>query len=263
MEEFTGITVEVKDYIGIVRFNRPPVNACSRPMVLSIQRAFDSFSNNANVRVAILTGTGKMFCAGADIKQRSMDLESGEALKPGAQSAHSRAGREGFNSVLECDVPVICAINGPAIGAGLAYVASCDYAIAADTAYLQLGEINVGLLGGGRHAQRMFGTYTARRMMYTGDRISAAELFRRNIVEKVVPADQLMAEAMAMAENVASKSPIAIKLAKRAMNAIEYMSLRDGYRFEQGMTAEASHTEDAREAAAAFVEKRKPVFKGK
>jgi len=263
VEEFTGITVEVKDYIGIVRFNRPPVNACSRPMVLSIQRAFDSFSNNANVRVAILTGTGKMFCAGADIKQRSMDLESGEALKPGAQSAHSRAGREGFNSVLECDVPVICAINGPAIGAGLAYVASCDYAIAADTAYLQLGEINVGLLGGGRHAQRMFGTYTARRMMYTGDRISAAELFRRNIVEKVVPADQLMAEAMAMAENVASKSPIAINLAKRAMNAIEYMSLRDGYRFEQGMTAEASHTEDAREAAAAFVEKRKPVFKGK
>ena len=263
MDDLVDITVEVKDYIAVVKFNRPPVNAVSRPMALSMQRAFDSFSNNPAVRVAILTGNGKMFCAGADIKQRSKDLESGVALQPGAQSAHSRAGREAFNSILECDVPVICAINGPAIGAGLAYVASCDYAIAADTAYLQLGEINVGLLGGGRHAQRMFGTYTARRMMYSGDRISADDMYRRNIIEKVVPADQLMAEAMAMAENIASKSPIAIKLAKRAMNAIEYMSLRDGYRFEQGMTAEASHSEDSKEAAAAFVAKRKPVFKGR
>jgi enoyl-CoA hydratase len=263
MDDYSGILVDVKDFIAIVTFDRPPVNATSRPMVLSIQRAFDSFNNNPDVRVAILTGSGKMFCAGADIKQRSLDLESGQALQPGAQSAHSRAGREGFNCILECDVPVIAALNGPAIGAGLAFVASCDYIIAADTAFVALGEINVGLLGGGRHAQRMFGTYGARRMMYTGDRISAQEMYRRNIIEKVVPADKLMAEAMAMAENVAGKSPIAVRLAKRAMNAIEYMTLRDGYRFEQGMTAELSHTEDAREAAAAFVGKRKPVFKGK
>ena len=263
MEEFSGIKVEIKDFIGVVTFDRPPVNATSRPMVLSIQRAFDSFNNNPAVRVAVLTGTGKMFCAGADIKQRSLDLESGHALQPGAQSAHSRAGREAFNSILDCDVPVIAALNGPAIGAGLAFIASCDYMIAADSAFVALGEINVGLLGGGRHAQRMFGTYGARRMMYTGDRISAAEMYRRNIIEKLVPADKLMEEAMAMAANVASKSPLAIKLAKRAMNAIETMTLRDGYRFEQGMTAELSHSDDAKEAAAAFVGKRKPVFKGR
>jgi enoyl-CoA hydratase len=99
--------------------------------------------------------------------------------------------------------------------------------------------------------------------MYTGDRISAQEMYRRGLVEKIVPADKLMEEAMAMAATVAQKSPIAIKLAKRAMNTVEDMTLKDGYRFEQQLTADLSHTEDAKEAAAAFVQKRKPVFKGR
>src|SRR5690606_2664971 len=110
-----------------------------------------------------------------------------------------RAGREGFNCILDCDIPVIGALNGPAIGAGLAFLASCDYIIAAETAFVALGEINVGLMGGGRHAQRLFGTYTARRMMYTGDRVSAQEMYRRGIVEKIAPPEKLMEEAMAMA----------------------------------------------------------------
>ena len=263
MEESSGVRVDVRDHIAVVTFDRPPVNATSRAMVLATQQAFDSFNNNPDVRVAILTGAGKTFCAGADIKKRSADLESGDVLQPGAHSAHSRAGREGFNCILDCDVPVIGALNGPAIGAGLAFLASCDYIIAADTAFVALGEINVGLLGGGRHAQRIFGTFGARRMMYTGDRIPATEMYRRGLVEKVVPAEKLMEEAMAMARTVAEKSPVAVKLAKRAMNAIEFMTLRDGYRFEQTMTAELTHTEDAKEAAAAFVEKRKPNFKGR
>ena len=263
MTEPTGLRVEIKDYIAVVTFDRPPVNATSRPLVLATQQAFDSFNNNPDVRVAILTGAGKVFCAGADVKARSSSLESGDALKPGAQSAHSRIGREGFNCILDCEVPVIAALNGPAIGAGLAFLASCDYIVAADTAFVALGEINVGLMGGGKHAQRMFGTYTARRMMYTGDRISAQDMYRRGIVEKIVPADKLMEEAMAMAANVASKSPIAVRLGKRAMNTVENMTLKDGYRFEQQLTADLSHTEDAREAAASFVEKRKPVFKGR
>lgn len=261
--EDPGVRVEVKDYIGIVTLDRPPVNATSRPMVMAVQQAFDSFNNNPNVRVALFTGKGKLFCAGADIKARSSSLESGQALQPGAQSAHSRMGREAFNCIIDCDVPVIGVLNGPAIGAGLAFIASCDYLIAADTAFVALGEINVGLMGGGKHAQRLFGTYTARRMMYTGDRISAQEMYRRGIVEKVVPPEKLWEEAMAMAATVAEKSPIAIKLAKRAMNTVEDMTLKDGYRFEQQLTADLSHTEDAKEAAAAFVQKRKPVFKGR
>lgn len=259
----TGLRVEVKDYIAVVTLDRPPVNATSRPLVLEIQAAFDSFNNNPDVRVAVLTGAGRVFCAGADVKLRSAGLESGQAVQPGALEQHARIGREGFYSIMECEVPVIGALNGPAVGAGLAFAASCDYLIAAENAFIALNEINVGLLGGGRHAQRLLGTFGARRLMYSGVRIYAPELLARRVVEKVVPAEKLMEEAMALAGEIADKSPLAVKMAKRAMNAVEFLSIRDGYRFEQTMTGELSKTEDAKEAAAAFVEKRKPVFKGR
>jgi enoyl-CoA hydratase len=99
--------------------------------------------------------------------------------------------------------------------------------------------------------------------MYTGERVGAAELYRLGIVEKVVPAAQLMVEARALAQNIAEKSPLAIRLAKHAMNTIEFMDLRNGYRFEQNMTHELTGSEDAKEAARAFVEKRKPIFAGR
>jgi len=99
--------------------------------------------------------------------------------------------------------------------------------------------------------------------MYTGERVGAAELYRLGIVEKVVAPEKLRDEAHALARNIAEKSPIAIRLAKHAMNTIEFMDLRDGYRFEQNMTHELTGSEDAKEAARAFVEKRKPVFKGR
>jgi enoyl-CoA hydratase len=99
--------------------------------------------------------------------------------------------------------------------------------------------------------------------MYTGERLGAAELYRLGVVEKVVAPDQLMTEARALAQVIAEKSPLAIRLAKHAMNTIEVMDLRNGYRFEQNMTHELTGSEDAKEAARAFVEKRKPVFKGK
>jgi enoyl-CoA hydratase/carnithine racemase len=164
---------------------------------------------------------------------------------------------------MECKKPVIGAINGPALGAGLAVAASCDILLAAEEASLGLPEINVGLLGGGRHTMRLFGHSRTRRMMLTGYRVSGPELLRLGIVEACVPGPELMATAMEMAAEVAAKSPVAIRLAKHALNTIEEMSLRDGYRFEQNMTAELSGYEDSKEAMQAFVEKRSPVFKGR
>ncbi len=152
---------------------------------------------------------------------------------------------------------------GLPLGAGLAIAASCDILIAAETAMLGLPEINVGLLGGGRHAMRLFGHSKARRLMFTGQRLAGPELYRLGVVEACVPADQLMETAQALAAEMAAKSPIAMRLAKHAMNAIEFMTLRDGYRFEQNMTAELSKYEDSKEAMRAFVEKRDPVFKGR
>lgn len=148
-------------------------------------------------------------------------------------------------------------------GGGLALIAWCDILIASEKALFGLPEIDVGLLGGGRHTQRLFGVFKTRKMMYTGERIGAQELYRRGIVEKVVPASELMPEAQALAQDITSKSPLAIRLAKHAMNTIEFMDLRDGYRFEQNMTHELSDSEDAKEAARAFVAKRQPVFAGK
>ncbi len=252
------IRCEVSDYIAQVTMDRPPVNALSQEFQEEMMLVFDTISDRDDVRVAVLTGAGKHFCAGADIKSRA-----GSERQPGDGWQHSRRAREAFHSIVECKVPVIGAINGSALGAGLAIAASCDILIAAENCALGLPEINVGLLGGGRHAMRLFGHSKARRMMFTGQRLDGRELYRLGVVEACVPADQLMDTAMALAKEIASKSPIAMQLAKHAMNAIEFMNLRDGYRFEQSMTAELSKYEDSKEAMQAFVEKREPVFKGK
>ena len=164
---------------------------------------------------------------------------------------------------MECRKPVIAAINGAALGAGLAVAASCDILLASETAVLGLPEIDVGLLGGGRHSMRLFGHSRTRRMMFTGYRVPAEELYRLGIVEACLPQEKLMDAAMELAKEIAGKSPIAMGLAKHAINTIETMSLRDGYRFEQNMTTELSKYEDSKEAMMAFVEKRAPVFKGK
>ncbi|MNL45638.1 2,3-dehydroadipyl-CoA hydratase [compost metagenome] len=142
-------------------------------------------------------------------------------------------------------------------------MASCDILLAASTAVVGLPEINVGLLGGGRHGMRLFGHSRLRRMMLTGLRVDGDELYRLGIVEASVPAEALMDRALELAHELASKSPLASVLAKQTLNAIEDMSLRDGYRYEQDMTAAIAKTEDAQEARRAFLEKRAPVFQGK
>lgn len=252
------ITCEVQDHIALVTMDRPPVNAVNAQFLEEMMRVFDTLTDQDEVRVAILTGAGKVFCAGADLKARVA-----HAPQPGEFWQHSRRAREAFHSILECRVPVIAAINGPALGAGLGIVASCDLLLASEHAVLGLPEINVGLLGGGRHAMRLFPHSTARRLMFTGRRLSGSELYRLGVVEECVPADTLIDAARALAAEIASKSPVAVRLAKHAMNTIEFMSLRDGYRFEQNMTGELGKYEDSREAMRAFVEKRPPVFTGR
>ena len=252
------IRCTVADFIAVVTMDNPPVNAQDRRFHEQMMAVFDGLSDRDDVRVAVLTGAGKVFSAGADIKQRA-----GAEPAPGERWQHSRRARECFHAIMECKVPVIAAINGAALGAGLALAASCDILLCAERAVLGLPEIDVGLLGGGRHAMRLFGHSLTRRIMLTGYRVPGPELFRLGIVEACVPADQLMARAMALAAEIAAKSPIAVRLAKHALNTIEEMSLRDGYRFEQNMTAELSGHADSKEAMRAFIEKRPPIFTGR
>lgn len=252
------VKCRIADHIAVVTMDRPPVNAQNSQFNNDMALVFDTISDLDDVRVAVLTGAGKCFSAGADIKDRA-----GKERQPGDAWQHNRRVRESFLSIVECQKPVIGALNGAALGAGLAVAASCDILVAAEEAVLGLPEINVGLLGGGRHAMRLFGHSRTRRMMFTGLRVDGKELYRLGVVEACVPGHALMETAMGIAREIASKSPAAMRLAKHALNTIEEMSLRDGYRFEQNMTVEIGKTEDSKEAMRAFVEKRPPVFKGR
>lgn len=258
MEDLTQLKVVIADHVATLTMNAPPVNALTRVLNDELTLALDRISEMDDVRVVILTGQGKVFCAGADLKGRAEMIKG-----PGDLVAHSRRTRECFHAIRECAKPVIAAINGAALGSGLAMVASSDILIASERASLGLPEVDVGLLGGCRHAMRLFSHSRLRRMALTGHRVLGPELYRLGIVEACTTADELMPAALEIAATIAAKSPVSTRLGKHTLNVIEGMSLRDGYRYEQDMTAIVGKTDDAKEAQLAFKEKRTPVFKGR
>jgi len=252
-----SIDLEVSDCIAVVRLDKPPVNALDRATRRRLIEIFDEVSERPDVRVAILTGTGKFFCSGADLKDRPNADKAGDFLD------HNRWTRETGNAIRECAKPVIAAVNGPALGAGFGLMASCDIFLASEDATFAMPEINVGLAGGVSMLRTMVGRSFTRRMFFTGMKVPAAELYRRGVIDEVVPAEQLMPLALEIAQEIASKAPLAIAYAKQAANMMDLMPQRDGYRFEQNFTMALARTEDAQEARQAFLEKRKPVYKGR
>jgi enoyl-CoA hydratase len=252
-----SINLEVSDHIAVVRLDKPPVNALDRATRRRLIEIFDEVSERSDVRVAVLTGTGKFFCSGADLKDRPDADKAGDFLD------HNRWTRETGNAIRECAKPVIAAVNGPALGAGFGLMASCDIFLASEDATFAMPEINVGLAGGVSMLRTMVGRSFTRRMFFTGMKVSAAELYRRGVIDEVVPTEQLMPLAMEIAQEIASKAPLAIAYAKQAANMMDLMPQRDGYRFEQNFTMALARTEDAQEARKAFLEKRKPVYKGR
>jgi enoyl-CoA hydratase len=253
-----NLKLDVRDYIATVTLARPPVNATGRALRGELIQVFDAMADREDVRVVILTAEGKTFCAGADIKERT--LMTGE---PGEYGALNRLVREMFYSIMECPKPVIAAVNGAALGAGMALVLCCDIILASENAVFGMPEVDVGLAGGVKFLERHLGPSKSRRMLLTGQRVPATELYRLGVVEECVLADALMPTALALAMEIAGKSPLAVRMLKESFNAVENLPLRDGYRLEQNMTVALSRSDDAREAREAFVEKRKPVFKGR
>jgi enoyl-CoA hydratase len=258
MNDYTELKVKIEGHVAVLTMDSPPVNALTKSLNDELTQALDLISETDDIRCVVLTGAGKQFCAGADLKGRAQVIKG-----PGDLPAHSRRTRECFHAIRECAKPVVAAINGSALGAGLAIVASADVLIASDKGVIGAPEVDVGLLGGGRHGMRLFGHSLLRRMMLTGYRVPAAELYRLGVIEACTTPEELMPRAIEMAQVIASKSPVSTRMIKHTLNVIEDMSLRDGYRYEQDMTAAIAKTEDAKEAQAAFREKRKPVFKGK
>ena len=252
----TNIFMEVSAYVAVVSIDRPPVNALDRTTREELISTFDEITDRHDIRVALLTGRGDVFCAGSDLKDRpSADI-------PGQFSQHNRLAREIGNSIRECSKPVIAAVNGAALGAGLGLAAACDIILASDNAVFGLPEIDVGLAGGAAVLEELFGRSRMRRMLYTGMRLPASELYRLGIIEASVPREHLMNEAREIATEISKKSPLGVQKFKLSANMANLMSPRDCYRFEQDLTVELSKTEDAQEARRAFVEKRDPVFKG-
>jgi enoyl-CoA hydratase len=253
------ISVQLEDHIATVTVDRPPVNAVTRATFDEICDAFRSFNDDREVRVAIFTAAGdRAFMAGVDL--RSVGQTTGE---PPASRVTDRARgvRDAMLAVIDCAVPVIGAINGPALGAGLAFAACCDILIAADNATFGTTEINVGLLGASSHLSQLVGRYKAREMFFTGEVAPASELYRLGAVRAVVPRDELLPTARALAVQLAAKSPIALRLAKESMNRVEYLPLMDAYRTEQDYTARLQGFEDATEARQAYLDKREPDWK--
>jgi len=253
------LEVEVVGAVATVTFSRPPVNALTRQVLVDLTEVFDGFADDRTVAVAVFRTVGeKAFIAGVDLKDVA---EAPAAEDVRAQVDAGRVAREAFRALHECAVPVVAAVDGPCIGGGVALVACCDILLASDRATFGLKEIDMGLLGASSHLVRMLGPYKAREMFLTGRMAPAAELAALGAVSRVVPAQELHAAADSLARDLATKSPLALRMAKESMNRAEGLHFLEGYRLEQDYTARLMRLEDSAEARAAFLEKRPPRWR--
>lgn len=252
----TDLVVETTDKIVTVTIDRPPVNALTLALYGQIADTFEAIGRRTDVHCVVLTGRGtRAFCAG-------LDLNEFLAATPEQDPERAAIVRRMFSAVRHCALPVIAAVNGPALGAGCVLASVCDIRIAATNATFGLPEINVGRCGGGAHIGRHIPQGALRKMFFTGRPIAAEEACRLGLVQDVVAPDQLMTSALDLARVISVKAPLGLRLGKQALNEIEFMPVEDGYAREQTYSTQLMHTQDAREATRAVVEKRPPVFRG-
>jgi enoyl-CoA hydratase len=242
-------------FVALVTMDRPPVNALNRELREALVDVFDALEDRDDIRVVVLTARGKVFSAGADIKEKH-DL----GPKQGDHARANRLTRAAFSSIYDSSKPVLAAVNGGALGAGFVLAACCDMVFAAEDAFFAMPEIDVGLGGGASFLQRLLPPSKIRRLTLTGERVPAEELYRLGAIEECVPSSELLTTAIGVARLVAAKSPTAVKTIRRSFPAVEALTLRDGFQLEQNYTTELSKTGDAEEARRAFLEKRKPIF---
>jgi enoyl-CoA hydratase len=259
---YENILLEREGAVAIVTINRPKVlNALNAQTVSELEAVFDELERDERVRAVIVTGAGeRSFVAGADINEL-------RAL-PSAASARalSARGHAVLFKIENLSKPVIAAINGYALGGGLELALACDIRIAADTARLGVPEINLGLIpgyGGTQRLPRLIGKGLAKLMILTGDHVPADEALRIGLVEKVVPAQDLRAEALALAQKLAEKAPIAVAMGKEAVNQGVEADLARAAVIEGQALGICFATEDRLEGTSAFLEKRKPQWKGR
>lgn len=250
-----AIDVHTKDGVAELVINNPPVNALDSAGWHEFAAKVKAVGGRDDIHCVVIRADGRGFQAGVDIKELQADRSKITDVNRGCYDT--------FAAIYDCPIPVISAVHGYCIGGGIGIAGSSDFVICSDDATFALTEIDRGALGAATHLMRLFGVQKTRRMLYTAEPIDAAEAYRVGGVEKVVPKDQLRDEALAMASNIASKSPKALRLAKWSLNGIELLDPKESYRYEQGFTLELYTSPDSQEARDAFIEKRDANYKKK
>ena len=258
--ELQNLLFDVQDGIAVLTFNRPKaLNALNDALIKELSQVLDQVAADEDIRVLVLTGAGeKAFVAGADITE----IAGFTALKA---KAFAESGQRIINKIEQLPIPVIAAVNGFALGGGNEIALVCDFIYAAENAKLGLPEINLGVIpgfGGTQRLPRLVGKNIAKEMVFTGKMISAAEAQAIGLVNKVCPPQELMDEVKKTAQNMASKGKVAMRALKQAINGGMNLDLASGCALEIDAFALCFTSEDSKEGPAAFLEKRKPEFKG-
>ncbi|MEM1545544.1 MAG: enoyl-CoA hydratase-related protein [Candidatus Methanomethylicia archaeon] len=263
MNSYKTIIIEKKEGVMKITLNRPRVlNAINTELITDLSHALDDADKDKDVRVIVITGAGdRAFSAGADISS-FMELKSVVEAREFA--------RKGFEMVIKriesIRKPVIAMVNGLALGGGCELAMACDIIVASDKAVFGQPEINVGVLpgwGGMSRLARLVGIHKAKELAFTGDLISAIEAEKIGLINKVVPLEKLEEEVMKIANKLKDKSPIALQIAKETINRSFASDIDDVIMRDVDAFAAMFATEDSKEGVKAFLEKRKPEFKGK
>lgn len=254
------VKTEVNDAIAVVTIDNPPVNAFHPDVGEQLIAAFDDLARlNPRVRAVVITGAGKFFMAGGDIKFfQTLDYVSAPRYARRIQIIQE--------VVLNFHCPVIAAVNGSALGGGCELMMACDIRIASEDALFGQPEVALGIIpgaGGTQNLPRLVPVGVAKRLLFTADRIPAAEALSIGLVDAVVPTDQVLDHALAMAGRIARNAPLAVAAAKKAVNIGLELGLSEALRLETELFAELFHSSDVKEGVSAFVEKRKANFEGR
>ncbi len=258
---YQTLLLDVKDNIAVVTLNRPDkLNALNTQTINDLNSVFDELKENEGVYVIVLTGSGeKAFVAGADIKElNKLDIISAKEF--------AEKGQQVFNKIEKFDKPIIAAVNGFALGGGCELALACHIRLASDNAKFGQPEVNLGIIpgyGGSQRLARLINTGRAMEYILTADMISADEAYRIGLVNKVYPLNELLDKSIEMAKKITGKGQQAIRLAVKAVIAVDQMSLNEGQNLEASLFALCCGTEDFKEGTSAFLEKRKPEFKNK
>jgi enoyl-CoA hydratase/carnithine racemase len=259
MPERQFVKVTVEERVATITIDHPPVNAFDRVTMRELNDAIDEVLGHEQVKAVVVTGAGQIaFVAGADINEL-------KALA-GSDSLHEAllAGQAVFNRIERAHKPFIAAINGVCLGGGLELAMACHMRIAGDRVKLGQAEINLGIIpgwGGTQRLSRIVGRAKATEMILTGDAITAQEAYRLNLVNRVVPAGEVLKTARDLARKLAVKPGMAVAAALQAIDQGLDMPLDQALAQEARLVGQLAYTEDMREGATAFLEKRQPQFK--